>query len=106
LDGEEKTYTGKLLKGLKFFPAWSFAEDHPVVEAALRGLTSAGLSTRLGSFGFCTNGSFSGGIAGVPTIGFGPGMESDAHTANERMSIEDIVRAAEGFSGMIQSILS
>ncbi len=105
MEGEEKTYTGKLLKGLKFFPAWSFAEDHPVVQAALRGLKSAGLPTQLGSFGFCTNGSYSGGIAGIPTIGFGPGIEADAHTVNERMKINDIIHAAEGFAGIIQSIL-
>lgn len=106
LDGEEKTYTGKTLKGLKFFPAWSFDEAHPVVAAALRGLQNAGMPTRLGSFGFCTNGSYSAGIAGVPTLGFGPGVEADAHTVNERMKVADIEKAAAGFLGMIQSILS
>ena len=106
LDGEEKTYTGKVLKGLKFFPAWSFDEGHPIIQAALHGLHSAGLPTRLGSFGFCTNGAYSAGVAGIPTIGFGPGIEPDAHTVNERMKIKDIERAAEGFLGMIQSILS
>lgn len=106
LDGEEKTYTGKVLKGVKFFPAWSFNEDHAVVQAALRGLRSAGIPSRLGSYGFCTNGAYSAGIAGVPTVGFGPGIEPDAHTVNERMKVDDIELAAAGFLGMIQSILS
>jgi putative selenium metabolism hydrolase len=106
LDGEEKTYTGKTLKGLKFFPAWAFEEDHPLVQAALSGLQASGFEPKLGSFGFCTNAAYSAGIAGVPTIGFGPGTEPDAHTANERMKITDIERAADGYLGMIQSILA
>lgn len=106
LDGEEKTYTGKTLNGLKFFPAWVFEEDHPLVTAALKGLLSSGFDSRLGSFGFCTNAAYSAGIAGVPTIGFGPGTEPDAHTVNEKMKVSDIERAADGYLGMIQAILA
>jgi putative selenium metabolism hydrolase len=106
LDGEEKTYTGKTLHGLKFFPAWVFEEDHPLVTAARKGLRSSGFDARLGSFGFCTNAAYSAGIAGVPTIGFGPGTEPDAHTVNEKMKVSDIERAADGYLGMIQAILA
>lgn len=106
LDGEEKTYTGKTLNGLKFFPAWVFEEDHPLITAALKALRSSGFDPRLGSFGFCTNAAYSAGIAGVPTIGFGPGTEPDAHTVNEKMKVSDIERAAEGYLGMIQAILA
>ncbi len=106
LDGEEKTYTGKTLKGLKFFPAWAFEEDNFLVDAALRGLRASGFDPKLGSFGFCTNGSYSAGVANVPTIGFGPGTEPDAHTVNEHVKVSDLERAADGFLGMIQSILS
>jgi putative selenium metabolism hydrolase len=106
LDGEEKTYTGKTLKGLKFFPAWVFEEDHPLVAAALNGLRSSGFEPKLGSFGFCTNAAYSAGIAGVPTIGFGPGTEPDAHTVNERMKVTDIAKAADGYLGIIQAILT
>ncbi len=105
LDGEEKTFTGKTLKGLKFFPAWVFEENHPLVAAALMGLRSNGFEPKFGSYGFCTNGAYSAGIAGVPTIGFGPGTELDAHTVNERMKVSDIERAADGYLGMIQAIL-
>jgi putative selenium metabolism hydrolase len=105
LDGEEKTYTGKILKGMKFFPAWVFEEDHPVVTAALKGLRSSGFDPKLGHFGFCTNAAYSAGIAGIPTIGFGPGTEPDAHTVNERMKVSDISKAADGYLGIIQAIL-
>ena len=106
LDGEEKTYTGKMLKGLKFFPAWALSEDHPLVTVAQEGLRASGFDAMLGAYAFCTNGAYSAGIAGVPTIGFGPGSETDAHTVNERMAVNDIQRAAEGYLGMIYAILS
>ncbi len=106
LDGEETTYTGKTLKGLKFFPAWAFEADHPLVSAALSGLRAGGFDPSLGSFGFCTNAAYSAGIANVPTIGFGPGVEPDAHSLNERMKVTDIERAADGYLGMIQAILA
>jgi putative selenium metabolism hydrolase len=105
LDGEEKTYTEKNLTGLKFFPAWAFAEDHPLVTASLAGLRTSGFTPSFGAFGFCTNGAYSAGIAGIPTIGFGPGTEQDAHTVDERIRVRDIERAADGYIGMIQSIL-
>jgi len=103
--GEEKSYTGMTLRGLKFFPAWKFEDDHPLLQSVLRGLKKAGIETRLGSYNFCTNGSYSAGIADLPTIGFGPGFETDAHTVDEKMKISDIIKAANGFSGMVQSIL-
>lgn len=106
LEGEETTYTGQTLKGLKFFPAWAFTEDHPMVQSALRGLRSAGFEPRLGAYQFCTNGAYSAGIAGVPTLGFGPGSESDAHTVDEHIRIDDLRRTAEGLSGIIREILS
>jgi putative selenium metabolism hydrolase len=106
LEGEEKTYTGKTLKGLKFFPAWVFEEDHPLVKAALSGLRSSGFDLKLGYYRFCTNGAYSAGLANIPTIGFGPGTELDAHTVDERMKITDIERAADGYQGIIQAILA
>ena len=106
LDGVEKTSTGKTLQAMKFFPAWAFAEDHPLVTAAASGLEKAGFKVKLGAYRFCTNGAHSAGVAGVPTIGFGPGKETDAHTVNERMLVSELERAAEGYLAIIQSILS
>jgi putative selenium metabolism hydrolase len=106
LDGVETTMTGKTLAGLKFFPAWAFAVDHPLVAAAQAGLRAAGFAAPLGAYRFCTNGAYSAGIAGVPTIGFGPGKETDAHTVDERMQTSDLERAAHGYLAMIQAILA
>jgi putative selenium metabolism hydrolase len=106
LEGEEPTYTGVRVPGQKFYPAWSFPEAHPLVQAALRGLRRAGFEPQVGAFGFCTNAAYSAGIAGVPTIGFGPGVETDAHVVDERLAIRDLRRAAEGYQAIIQAFLS
>ena len=98
------TYTGKQLCGEKFFPAWLFSETHPFVQSALYGLQSAGLKPGIGAYHFCTNATYSAGIAGIPTIGFGIGREEDAHIVDESVAIDDLLIAALGYQGIIQSV--
>ena len=104
--GEHLAYTGSVLRGPKFFPAWVFAVDHPFVQAALRGLAAAGLTPAISAYRFCTNGSYSAGQAGVPTVGFGPAAEGDAHVVDERLALADLLAAARGYAGIIQSVMN
>lgn len=104
-EGEHKAYTGKTLTCTKFFPAWQLDERHPFVQAALKGLRASGLNPRLSAYRFCTNAAYSVGTAGVPTVGFGPGTEADAHVVDERLSLESLERTAAGYSGVIQAVL-
>jgi acetylornithine deacetylase/succinyl-diaminopimelate desuccinylase-like protein len=103
--GEHRTYTGALLRGPKFLPAWVFPEDHPFVQAALAGLRAAGLDPRFGAYRFCTNAAYSAGTAGVPTIGFGPGREEDAHVVDERVQVSALLAAERGYRGIIEAVL-
>lgn len=103
--GEHEAYTGEMIRGPKFFPAWIFDEAHPFVQDAYRGLRSAGLSPDIGAYRFCTNGAYSAGRAGIPTVGFGPAAESDAHVVDEHLAIEDLVRAAQGYLGIVEAVL-
>jgi putative selenium metabolism hydrolase len=103
--GEHRAYTGKTLTCTKFFPAWELDAEHPFVQAALKGLHAAGLNPSLSAYRFCTNAAYSMGQAGVPTIGFGPGTEADAHVVDERLSVESLQKAAEGYRGIIQAVL-
>jgi len=103
--GEHRAYTGATLTCSKFFPAWELDARHPFVQTALKGLHNAGLSPQLSAYRFCTNAAYSMGQAGVPTIGFGPGTEADAHVVDERLSLEALERAAEGYRGIIQAVL-
>jgi acetylornithine deacetylase/succinyl-diaminopimelate desuccinylase-like protein len=60
----------------------------------------------LSAYRFCTNAAYSAGVAGVPTIGFGPGEESDAHMIDERLMVADLLSAANGYRGIIDAILA
>jgi putative selenium metabolism hydrolase len=104
-EGKHKAYTGATLTCTKFFPAWELDPGHPFVRAALEGLRGAGLNPGLSAYRFCTNAAYSMGQAGVPTIGFGPGTEADAHVVDERLSLESLGKAASGYAGIIRSVL-
>ncbi len=104
--GEHTSYTGKVLRQQKFFPAWVFAEEHPFVQSALQGLRAAGLDPKIGAYRFCTNAAYSAGQAGVPTIGFGPAAEGDAHVVDERLELRALHKAAAGYLGIIEATLT
>jgi putative selenium metabolism hydrolase len=104
--GEYSTFTGTVLRKKKFFPAWLFPEDDWFVTRAGRGLSEAGLAPTLGAYRFCTNAAYSAGEAGVPTVGFGPGKETDAHMVDERLRLEDLASAARGYRGIMETVLS
>jgi putative selenium metabolism hydrolase len=105
LFAEHQTYTGATLRGWKFYPAWKLEENHPFVQGALNGLHSARLLPEVGAYRFCTNAAYSAGTAGIPTVGFGLGKESDAHTVDERIHLADLEQAERGYKGIIESIL-
>ncbi|HET9588633.1 MAG TPA: YgeY family selenium metabolism-linked hydrolase [Anaerolineales bacterium] len=102
--GEHRAYTGAVVQGTKFFPAWELDVQHPFVQGALAGLRAAGLDPQLSSYRFCTNAAYSIGMAGVPTIGFGPGTEADAHVVDERLSLESLEKAARGYRGIMEAV--
>ena len=104
--GEHATYTGAVLRGPKFFPAWKFAPDHAFVQSAFAGLQAAGLNPQLSAYQFCTNGAHSAGIAKAPTVGFGPSAEGQAHVVDEYIALDHLQAAARGYLGIIESVLT
>ena len=73
--------------------------------AALGGLHAAGIPATTSAYRFCTNAAYSAGIAGVPTVGFGPATEADAHVVDERLAIADLQAAASGYQAIVESVL-
>ena len=94
------------MRGTKFFPAWELDAEHPFVERALKGLRASGLEPQLSAYRFCTNAAYSMGMAGIPTIGFGPGTEADAHVVDERLSLDALEKAARGYQGIMEAVLA
>ena len=99
-----QTYTGYRINLRKFFPAWALDRDHSIAQASLAALGRAGLAPALGAYDFCTNGSYSRGVAGIPTIGFGPGREEQAHTIDEYVEVEQLQRAVSGYRELLLAL--
>jgi putative selenium metabolism hydrolase len=104
-EGKDLCYTGKELSGQKFFPAWKFSLEHPLVAGALAGLKKAGLEPKVGSYQFCTNGAYTAGWKQIPTIGFGPGDERLVHIADECLPVADLLKARDYFGAIIEEML-
>lgn len=104
--GEHAAYTGRVIRHAKFYPAWRVPEAHTLVQRALTGLHRAGQTPQIGAYRFCTNATYSAGIAHVPTIGYGPACEGDAHVVDERLPIEDLLAAAHGYCALVEAILA
>lgn len=100
------TYTGHRVQAQKFAPAWLSAEDEPIVAGAVSGLHTAGLDAVVTHYRFCTNGSGTAGHLGIPTIGYGPGHEDQAHTVDESIDLEDLHLGARGYAAILTSLLN
>jgi acetylornithine deacetylase/succinyl-diaminopimelate desuccinylase-like protein len=102
---QERCYTGQTLSGTRFFPAWKAATDALYVRNALRALEKTGLPAQCSHYSFCTDGSQSAGVRGIPTIGFGPSRETLAHVADEYIELEQIERAYQGYIALLRGLL-
>ena len=104
---EATSYTGQPLRGREYYPAWLMPEDHPLVRAAQRGVERAlGTRPRLSVWSFSTDGVYTMGEAGIPTVGFGPGEERFAHAADERIRLEDVIQAAHAYAAIAVEVLA
>lgn len=81
------SYTGVALDAPRWLPAWRTDPAHWLVQMAGDAAREVTGLSRLGVYDFCTNGSESAGVRGMPTIGLGPGLAADAHTPDESVSV-------------------
>lgn len=96
---DEPSYTGFVFPVDKYFPAWAYEETHPLVVAGQEARKQIGLpNAKPGKWNFSTNGIYWAGKAGIPSIGFGPGDEETAHTVNDSVSLDDMVKATEFYA--------
>ena len=103
---ETASYTGYENKYRESYPAWLLQEDHPLVRAGIRASERAiGRRPRLITWGFSTDGVYTLGRAGIPTIGFGPGEERYAHTSDEQVRLADVTKAARVYAQLAVELL-
>jgi putative selenium metabolism hydrolase len=100
------SYTGYPCRLRQYFPPWVLHEGHPFigrVSQALEGVL--GGRPRLTAWGFSTDGVYTAGVAGIPTLGFGPGDERYPHTSEEQIRLSDVVTAARGYAAIAAELL-
>ena len=102
--GTEACWTGDTISAKRYFPAWVVDENSELVVKARRGLEAAGIDAPLSHFSFCTNGSHFCGEAGIPTIGYGPSLESLAHVRDEYIEISQLTKACRGFASILAEL--
>lgn len=101
------TYTGIVADRNLFTPGFLMDPSHPVVDAAARAVGRRGDATEAAEvrmWTFATDGGWSHGVNGIPTVGFAPGEERFAHTNRERMLVEEARWGFERYPGLIKAV--
>lgn len=100
------SYTGYECRARSSFPAWVMPENHSLVQGLVRSVRDTlGYRPRLGRWSFSTDGTYTAGVANIPTVGFGPGEERYAHTVDEQIRLNDVVDAARVYARLAVELL-
>jgi putative selenium metabolism hydrolase len=100
VDAEFETWTGAHFHAEEFAAAWWTDEDGDVVRGAQAAMRDAGLDPTPTHYSFCTNGSLTAGLLGIPTLGFGVGVESMAHQVDEHVTLTSLRAGARGYAAL------
>ena len=95
------TYTGEEILCEKTFKPWTLDKNHKLTKSLIEAVKKNDVQIDMGYWGFCTNGVESMGNRQVNTIGFGPGNEELAHTTNEYIELEHLIKAYEVYRDLI-----
>ncbi len=104
---ERPAYTGLVYPTDCYFPSWVVEEDHVAVQSvadAYRQLFNK--EPHIDKWTFSTNGVSITGMFGIPTVGFGPGREVEAHAPNEKTWKQDLVTCAAVYAALPKVYLS
>ena len=99
LQWEGKSWTGLAGRQEQIFPTWVLPEAHPLVQGVATAATAVlDRAPAISRWHFSTNGVATAGRLGIPTVGLAPGREELAHTTEERVAVDDLVKAAAVYS--------
>jgi putative selenium metabolism hydrolase len=107
LDYRSTSFTGYQAAQRATFPAWVTDENHMLVQAMERAAREElGARPRMSQYPFSTDGTYTAGVAGIPTIGLGPGDENLAHTVNDQVRLDEVSSAARIYAALAANLLS
>lgn len=92
---ERPAYTGKVYPTKKYYPTWVMDKDSEIVTKTVDCYREVfGEEPKVDKWTFSTNGIATCGMFNIPTIGFGPANEIYAHSPEDQIPIEHLVKAA------------
>lgn len=96
------SYTGFVFPVSKYYPPWSLDPKHPLVQAGVSAYkaTHQDKEPTVDKWVFSTNGTYWMGKANIPSIGFGPGNEIYAHTVNDQVPLDEVVKCTEFYAAL------
>ena len=102
----QRTYTGLVEDRNLLTPGFLMAADDPMILAAAEAVgrrDGEGPAT-IRPWKFATDGGWSCGVHGIPTVGFAPGEERFAHTNRERMDVDEARWGFERYPLLIAAV--
>jgi succinyl-diaminopimelate desuccinylase len=102
----QRTYTGIETDRNLLTPGFLMDPDHPAVLAAAEAVgrrDGEGAAT-IRPWKFATDGGWSCGVHGIPTVGFAPGEERYAHTNRERLDVAEARWGFERYPALIAAV--
>lgn len=101
-----RSYAGYDCQTKATFPAWVMPDDSHLVQTMVRTVRETlGYRPRLGRWDFSTDGTYTAGVANIPTVGFGPGEERFAHTVEDQVQLNDVVDATRVYARLAVELL-
>ncbi len=97
------SYTKLVYETEKYFPTWCEPENADQVQAAVHTYKALfGKKMKPSRWTFSTNAVSIAGMFGIPCVGFGPAPESVAHTVNDSVPIDHLVKCAAFYAAFPQ----
>lgn len=102
----QRTYTGLIEERNLLTPGFLMSADDPMILAAAEavGRRSGEGPATIRPWQFATDGGWSCGVHGIPTVGFAPGEERFAHTNRERLDVEEARWGFERYPFLIAAV--
>ena len=102
--------SGLVVKAKRITQAWSTDPFSPLLSRSRQALSAAGCEVKPGRWklarlGMGTAGSLLVGEYNIPTIGYGPGHEEQAHREGESVSIAKLIECAYGTAAIAHSLV-
>jgi acetylornithine deacetylase/succinyl-diaminopimelate desuccinylase-like protein len=106
----ETIASGLVIKAKKVSHAWTTDPFSPLLSRARQALTAAGCDAKPGRWklarlGMGTAGSLLVNDYNIPTVGYGPGHEEQAHREGESVSISKLVACTYGTAAMAHGLV-